>query len=119
MTLGVISPNMRMARVITPTATARPLLANILYAISVARAEAPMLTRLFPMRMEVSSALGFLTQMPRGSRFRSRACMIAWNLALDRLTKAVSDPEKNPEKTRHTNMVTHSQVGTGVAGKIF
>jgi hypothetical protein len=73
-----------------------------------------MLTRLFPIRMEVSRPLGLSTQTRRGSRFRFLSSSNAWNFALDRLTKAVSDPEKKAERIRQKTIVTHSQVGTDV-----
>ncbi len=96
----------------TPTATASALLLKTLEAMSVAMAEAAILTRLFPMRMEVSRPLGLFTQILKGSRTLFLVCRSAWNLALDRLTKAVSEPEKKAERKRQQRMVTHSQVGT-------
>jgi hypothetical protein len=62
--------------------------------------------------MEVSRPLGLWTQIFKGSRFLSLLCRIAWNFALDRLTKAVSEPEKKAERKRQQIMVIHSQVGT-------
>jgi len=71
-----------------------------------------MLTRLLPMRMDVRRALGFSTQIFRGSGFFLLPWISAWKLALERLTKAVSDPEKNPERTRQIRIVIHSLAGT-------
>jgi len=48
--LGIISPNTKTRKVITPVAIPTPLEPNMFIATTVARDAAPILTRLFPMR---------------------------------------------------------------------
>ena len=56
--MGVISPNTRMNRVSRPTAIPGPTLPNSLVAMTVAKAEAAILTRLLPINMVLSICEG-------------------------------------------------------------
>ena len=104
MFLGTVSPN-NSRSVVTPAVaakTARDLLVIRFKASTVARAAAAVFTRLLPNSTVAKKRSGrwmmWETRSAPGRPLRTR-CM---RRALGRAINAVSDAEKNPDRTRHT-----------------
>jgi hypothetical protein len=82
------------------------MLPSIRVAITVAIADAPILTKLLAIRIAISSFWGLLFNMNNYLAPRLRSFSSAFALPLDRAIRAVSDAEKNAEQinrsTKHT-----------------
>jgi hypothetical protein len=82
------------------------MLPSIRVAITVAIADAPILTKLLPIRIAISIFWGLLFNMNNDLAPRLRSFSSAFALPLDRAIRAVSDAEKNAEQinrsTKHT-----------------
>jgi len=108
--LGKISPKMRMSIVIIPVAIPTALDLKVEMAMDVAMAEAPIFTRLFPIRIVVKSVWesSFIFKIRCPVFEPSLAICRAFILLIEK--RAVSEEEKKPDKKRHITSNINSKV---------
>ncbi|MFA7139337.1 MAG: hypothetical protein WC151_12555, partial [Bacteroidales bacterium] len=99
---GVISPNIRINKVIIPVATPTPVLPNASMAKDVIKDDAPILTTLLPISMALNSLLGSLSNLFILFAPFSLFSTICLTRILLKDIKAVSEAENKAENIKHT-----------------
>ena len=109
--LGVISPKTRIKNVKTPVTIPIALLPKDSTAHNVASTEAKIFTRLLPINMVISSLWGLLFSFTIARLPNLLSLPMARTLAGDSAVKAISAPEKAPErKIRKNRMTRHKKL---------
>ena len=103
MVFGVISPKIKMSSVSTPVQMPTAALPNIRIAMDVAREEAPIFTRLLPIKMVLSILPELPVTFRRVLAFLFHCSARVWIRILFAVVIEVSADEKNAE--RHMRMI--------------